>query len=223
MGSTNIMGSTNTIEDIKNIFQDMFRQHQEAITKKQEKMFGSHENSIMLLISGNTTLTNQRLDNLSKKIADLKENLEFTQEETEGKFRKLNEKISTMEKNLFSLKKDIDIIQTTKPSWAIDIENKLVDLEDRSRRNILRINGIKVGKIETWEECEERVNCFLEEKLDIDTSEIWIERAHRVGEKKNGQERQIVVQFNSYKNKLDILRNCKKLKGTNFSVFEDFS
>ena len=25
------------------------------------------------------------------------------------------------------------------------------------------------------------------------------------------------------KNKLDILRNCKKLKGTNFSVFEDFS
>ena len=223
MGSTNIMGSTNTIEDIKNIFQDMFRQHQEAITKKQEEMFGSHENSIMLLISGNTTLTNQRLDNLSKKIADLKENLEFTQEETEGKFRKLNEKISTMEKNLFSLKKDIDIIQTTKPSWAIDIENKLVDLEDRSRRNILRINGIKVGKIETWEECEKRVNCFLEEKLDIDTSEIWIERTHRVGEKKNGQERQIVVQFNSYKNKLDILRNCKKLKGTNFSVFEDFS
>ena len=141
MGSTNI-----TIEDIKNIFQDMFRQHQEAITKKQEEMFRSHENSIMQLISGNTTVTNQRLDNLSKEIADLKESLEFTQEKTEGKFRTLNEKISTMEKNLFSLKKDIDIIQTTKPSWAIDIENKLVDLEDRSRRNNLRINGIKEEK-----------------------------------------------------------------------------
>ena len=128
-----------------------------------------------------------------------------------------------MEKNMFSLKKDIDIIQTTKSSWEIDIENKLVDLADRSRRNNLRINGIKEGKNENWEECEERVNCFLEEKLDIDTSEIWIERARRVGEKKNGQERQIVVQFNTYKNKLDIVRNCKKLKGTKFSVFEDFS
>ena len=128
-----------------------------------------------------------------------------------------------MEKNLLSLKKDVEVIQTTKPSRAIEIENKLVDLEDRSRRNNLRINGIKEGKNETWEECEERVNCFLEEKLDMDTSEIWIERAHRVGEKKRGQERQIVVQFNSYKNKLDILRNCKKLKGTNFSIFEDFS
>ena len=218
MGSTNI-----TIEDTKNIFEDMFRQHQEAITKKQEEMFRSHVNSIMQLISGNTALTNQRLDNLSKEIADLKASLEFTQEETEGKFSTLKEKISTMEKNLFSFKKDIDIIQTTKPNWAIDIENKLVDLEDRSRRNNLRINGIKEGKYETWEECEEKVNCFLEEKLDIDTSEIWIEHAHRVSEKKNGQERQTVVQFNSYKNKLDILRNCEKLKGTNFSVFEGFS
>ena len=53
----------------------------------------------------------------------------------------------------------------------------------------------------------------------MDTSAIWIERAHRVGEKKRGQESQIVGQFNSYKNKLDILRNWKKLKGTNFSIF----
>ena len=186
-------------------------------------MFRSHENSIMQLISGKKTLKNQRLGNLSKETADLKEILESTQEETEEKFSKLNGKITSMKRNLFSLKKDIEVIQTTKPSRAIEIENKLVDLEDPSRRNNLRINGIKEGKNETWEECEERVNCFLEEKLDMDTSKIWIERAHRVGEKKRGQERQIVVQFNSYKNKLDILRNCKKLKGTNFSIFEDFS
>ena len=57
----------------------------------------------------------------------------------------------------------------------------------------------------------------------MDTSEIWIGRAHQVGEKKRGQERQIVVQSNSQKNKLEILRNCKKVKGTNFSIFEDFS
>ena len=92
MGSSNI-----TIEDIKKIFQNIFKEHQEAITKKQEEMFRSHENSIMQLISGNTTLTNQRLDNLSKEIADLKESLEFTQEETEEKLNKLSDKITTME------------------------------------------------------------------------------------------------------------------------------
>ena len=63
----------------------MFKQHQEAITKKQEEMFRSHENSIMQLFSGNTARANQRLDNLSKEIADLKESLEFTQEENRRK------------------------------------------------------------------------------------------------------------------------------------------
>ena len=63
-------------------------------------MFRGHQNSINQLISRNTTnttLAHQRLDNLSK------ESLEFTQEETEEKFNKLNEKISTMERNLVSL------------------------------------------------------------------------------------------------------------------------
>ena len=114
MGSVNI-----TIENIKKIFQDMFKQHQEAITKKQEEMFRSHENSIMQLISGNTTITNQRLDNFSKEIAGLKENLEFTQKEAEEKFNKINETISTMERNLLGLKEDNEVIQTTKPSWTL--------------------------------------------------------------------------------------------------------
>ena len=43
----------------------------------------------MQLISGNTALANQRLDNLSKEVADLKESMELI---SEGKFNKLNEK-----------------------------------------------------------------------------------------------------------------------------------
>ena len=40
----------------------------------------------------------------------------------------------------------IEIIQTTKSNWAIEIEKKFVDFENRSRRNNLRINGIKEWK-----------------------------------------------------------------------------
>ena len=61
----------------------------------------------MQLISGNTTLTNQRLENLSKDIADLKGSLEFTQEETEGKFNTLIEKIPTIEKTCSVLRKTL--------------------------------------------------------------------------------------------------------------------
>lgn len=46
----------------------------------------------MQLVSGITALENQRLDNLSKGIADLKESLEFIQDKAEEKFNKINEK-----------------------------------------------------------------------------------------------------------------------------------
>ena len=36
----------------------MFKQHPEAIAKKNEETLRIHENNIMQLISGNTTLTN---------------------------------------------------------------------------------------------------------------------------------------------------------------------
>ena len=51
-----------------------------------------------------------------------------------------------METNLFSLKINIEVIQTTKPSWAIEVENKLVDHEACSSRNNLRIHELKEGK-----------------------------------------------------------------------------
>ena len=85
----------------------MFKQHQEAITEKQEEIFRSNESSIMQLISGNTAQTSQTLDNLSREIEDLQEFLELTEEQTKGKFNTLNEKIITIERSLFSLKKDI--------------------------------------------------------------------------------------------------------------------
>ena len=57
----------------------------------------------------------------------------------------------------------------------------------------------------------------------METSNISTERAVRVGKKLNNKERKIVVQFSFYKEKLNVLRNCKKLKGTNNSIVKDFS
>ena len=98
-----------------------------------------------------------------------------------------------------------------------------MDLEDKSRRTNLRILGIKEDPRESWEEYENKLYDLLEDKLEVDTSNIIIERAHRVGEKSNDKERAIVVQFSFYKDKINILRNCKKLKGTKISIFEGFS
>ena len=93
-----------------------------------------------------------------------------------------------------------------------------MDLEDESRRSNLRILGIKKDPRESWEECKNKIYDLLEEKLKIDTSNISVEKAHLVGKKSNDKERAIVVQFLFCKDKINILRNFKKLKGKKFHI-----
>ena len=57
----------------------------------------------------------------------------------------------------------------------------------------------------------------------MDIENVVMERAHRTGKKNKNGSRPIVVQFSFHKDKMKILKNCKKLKNTRFSIFEDFS
>ena len=57
----------------------------------------------------------------------------------------------------------------------------------------------------------------------MDTSNKSIERAYLPGKKSDNKKKAIVVQFLFYKDKTNILRNCKKLKGTKITIFEDLS
>ena len=63
------------------------------------------------------------------------------------------------------------------------VHNKLVDFEDRSRRNNLTIDGIKEKDRESWKDCATEVGKLFREKLDIE-DKIIIERVHRAKNKK---------------------------------------
>ena len=95
----------------------MLKKHEASIVQKNQEMLHRQEQSILVLISGNNSLTNQRLDNLSKDINDLKESLEFSQNKSDDKFRNMGDKIQKLEQKM---KEELDAIQTTKPSWTIE-------------------------------------------------------------------------------------------------------
>ena len=84
------------------------------------------------------------------------------------------------------------------------------DLEDRSRRDNLRVDGLKEIDNETWEKTEEILQQMIRDVLELEG--INIERAHRVGNKSNEKNapRTIVAKFSSYKDKLAILSVAKK-------------
>ncbi|XP_065667791.1 uncharacterized protein LOC136088065 [Hydra vulgaris] len=105
--------------------------------------------------------------------------------------------------------------------------NKLAELEDRSRRNNLRFCGIEEIENESWEDSENKVREFLNNKFQL-RGNFEIEKAHRVGKKlpeNNKKSRSIVVRFLNYKDKATILRKYTTMKLWTQKVYinEDYS
>ena len=97
------------------------------------------------------------------------------------------------------------------------IQYKSTELEDRSRRNNLRIDAIEEEEGETREIYEAKVTKVFKEKLGIE-KEIIIERAHRTKrnykDKDKKSPRTIVLRLANFKDKNIILKNVNKLKGS---------
>ena len=111
-------------------------------------------------------------------------------------------------------------------------KSKLRQLEDRQRRNNLRIDGLDENENESWDDTDAKVTEMFEHCLGV--TGVIIERAHRTGdkerrkkeEKKEGnyvRPRTIVLKLLNYKDKTRILRNVKNLKGTGIFINEDYS
>nr|XP_047129837.1 uncharacterized protein LOC124809896 [Hydra vulgaris]XP_047140476.1 uncharacterized protein LOC124815738 [Hydra vulgaris] len=98
--------------------------------KQQEKVF-------IDIISGNLKIFNGRLEKVEKDIEELKLSLNFHEQLIDEKVKKA--KVCSKEDNSESIQK------------------KLRELEDRSRRNNLRVDGIDENEGESWEESEMKI------------------------------------------------------------------
>ena len=97
------------------------------------------------------------------------------------------------------------------------------DLEDRSRRDNLRVDGLKEIENETWEQTEGILQQMIRDILELEG--ITMERAHRVGNKSNERNtpRTIAAKFSSYKDTQTVLSIAKKIKGKKIYINEDYS
>ena len=148
------------VKEIREIFREMLQEHE----TKQEGVFTKHEKLVLDLISGHQALLKESLDqqcdsltSVKTDVEDFKESSSFTQKHIDRKFLNINEKVQNLEKELSSIKEDVGVIQTAEPTRELEICRKLADLEDRSRRNNLRILGIKEDLPKSLEECQNKI------------------------------------------------------------------
>ena len=137
--------------------------------------FEKQQKNLLNLISGNLEITMKEIKSIKTEMNDLKKSIEFTENVQEEKTQKCQEKAKHIDERIREIYK-------RQPDHEY-VHNKLVDLEDRSGWNKLRIDGIKEKVGESWEDCEAEVEKLFREKLDIE-DKIIIQRADRAKRKK---------------------------------------
>lgn len=99
---------------------------------------------------------------------------------------------------------------------------KIDDLENRSRRNNLIIHGIPEEKNEDPSSLDNIVNGKIISDI-LKTEPVAIERIHRLGKPATKKVRPVILKLLDHRDKNRLLKNCFKLKGSNFAISEDFS
>ena len=200
------------------LFEERLTELIKSIFKEE---FEIQRKNIVTLISVNFEITMQEIKKVNNEINELKTSIEHKDEVLQERMEKIEEKydhISSKVNEIYEYQMD--------PQY---VEEKLIELEDHSRRCNLRIDGVEDGKNETWDQCEEKVLDIFTNQLGIEKN-VQIGRAHRTGKKgskhsheKTRKPRTIVLKLNSYKEKIKIFKESKKLKGANIYINGDFS
>lgn len=95
------------------------------------------------------------------------------------------------------------------------------DLENRLRRNNLILHGIPESPDDDNRAVTNVVSKFLTETLSMDCPQI--ERCHRLGRRHTGRTRPIIFRLLDFREKIHILKNASKLKGSDQRISEDYS
>lgn len=180
----------------------------------QERMFKTMFESVLSSV-------NTRIDEVVKSVAELRASLQYSQRDIDDFMKSTGE--------LAMIEDELDDIQHTLDKH----EDKMEYLENQSRRNNIRIDGITEVGNETWLDTETKAKQILKEKLNLDC-EPEIERAHRVGPKPRTtvpnvadglrtRLRTIVCRLRDWKQKEGILRAARQTKPSGLFVSEDLA
>lgn len=126
---------------------------------------------------------------------------------------------------LTNLEQKIDSCQeqiASMNSVILSLQNKIDDLENRSRRSNLIIYGLPEATGETPLTLERTVNKdVIEGPLELKA--VAIERVHRIGKAEPNKIRPVIFKLLDSRDKYTILKRGYKLKDTQLSIAEDFS
>ncbi len=118
---------------------------------------------------------------------------------------KQNQELTVQVNNLSTIVKEVKKEKN-------DLKQKVIELEDRSRRDNLVIEGLEDSEKEGPAMCEKKARTFMKETLDIDRADdLVIGRVHRMGQYNKDKPRATIVKFDRYKDREEVWNKRSKV------------
>lgn len=154
----------------------------------------------------------QKLEDFEKRMVEIENSKTFD--------ASILVEIQNKQKELDRLMSKIQNQETEQRIIENELKSEISDLKCRSMRDNLMFYKLPE---ERDENCEEKIQQFIKEKLKIDDGEpIRLHRAHRVGQYDSRKCRPIVAKFVFYQDRERVRKSAKELRGTNFGISEQF-
>ena len=159
------------------------------------------------------------LNQLSEDVKDMKQSLEFYTEIVDG----LKQENASLRLEVNNLKQ----LTTELQGNNIKMSESILDIQSRSMRDHIIIHGVHETAKETYQVTEQLVKKFMTEQLKMDQSvvqNIQLARVHRIGKPKGAKDkhRPIVAKLAVSKDKSTIMARGRELKGSTFSITDQF-
>lgn len=173
----------------------------------------------LLLLSGDVeTNPGPELAVILKQLQNIIEDLKEIKEERLTSIESKLELLTTLDSKLSSCVTQVSNLQRT----VADLEMKVDDLENRSRRSNLIVYGVDENPNGSEDSLDQVINSKIITGM-LKMNPVSIERAHRLGKPNSEKKRPIICKLLDYRDKESVLKNCRRLKGSNISIGEDFS
>lgn len=216
-------------ESIENMASDKGKQSElskiskqmSELNSKMSTMISKEDGSLRSIIK---EIFNEMKEEFLKSVSHRIDMLEGKLFEKETQNEDLKKEVNMLEKKIAAQKLENENLRDEITKRENKTNEKINHLEQYSRINNIRISGLEEEESENRTKTEDKVVSFLNSNIsNLNLQKKDIEIAHRLGQKKEGKVRQIIVKLYSRNTKSTLLSKRKQLKGCGVYINEDLT
>ncbi len=169
-----------------------------------------------------------KVDELPGKMDKLETDFKIALDFNDSEIKRMDNTVINLRKENKELHEKVDTLTDLihkQNAERVELKHKVIDLEDRSRRDNLVIDGLSDSQGESKNDCESKARTFMQKTMKIHNAQkLCLGRVHRLGQYRPNKTRPTIIKFDLYKQREAVWNGRRNLPSKSpITIKENFS